>query len=283
MKRRASGFTLLELLVVIGIICILISLLLSVISSARQSAQRSTCQQNLRNLMTAIIAYTTDNDGWLPYCNWNDNIDNSGTTPPCYGAGWLYSSLNLRKGSSVPSIATAWNGLRLPPVEGVQSGVIYPYLKTLTSYHCSAEEQQLWTGQESLTTYVMNGAEWCYAPTKANTLADFYSGKESSPGHPANPGTRTPQFPNPTTSAFLIERMNQMLYAQNNVTVVTNSPPAGAPNEYTLTTRHNKGGNVAMLDGHVEFWMPAEYNMWVAQITKPGPLWYNPNNLVTGQ
>jgi len=66
-KRPARGaFTLVELLVVIGIIAVLISVLLPALSRARQAARRMACLSNLRQIGQSFRLYETENRGYIP-------------------------------------------------------------------------------------------------------------------------------------------------------------------------------------------------------------------------
>src|SRR5687768_8011808 len=64
--QRRAAFTLVELLVVIGIIAILISILLPTLNRARESARATKCLSNMRNLAQATLMFAQENRGLMP-------------------------------------------------------------------------------------------------------------------------------------------------------------------------------------------------------------------------
>lgn len=65
--HRNRAFTLVELLVVIGIIAVLISILLPVVSRAQDQARSAACKSNLRQIFLATQTYANNNKGSLPF------------------------------------------------------------------------------------------------------------------------------------------------------------------------------------------------------------------------
>jgi prepilin-type processing-associated H-X9-DG protein/prepilin-type N-terminal cleavage/methylation domain-containing protein len=86
--KKAPGFTLVELLVVIGIIALLISVLMPALNKARASAMQITCLSNLRQVDLAFYAYSLDNKSKVPGSYWEGpiNLDWGGVNNALYQA-----------------------------------------------------------------------------------------------------------------------------------------------------------------------------------------------------
>ncbi len=65
-NKRRCGFTLVELLVVLGIITLLAAILLPIFLAARERGRATACASNLRQLHLAFSMYAADNGGYLP-------------------------------------------------------------------------------------------------------------------------------------------------------------------------------------------------------------------------
>jgi len=102
---RAGGraFTLVELLVVIGIITVLISILLPTLSKARESAGRTACLSNLRQVHEAFVLYALENRDQVPLGyragskQFNSMIYSGGTTQRFVILGAFYVADRMRE------------------------------------------------------------------------------------------------------------------------------------------------------------------------------------------
>ena len=84
--RRSRGCSLVELLVVIGIITVLLAVLLPALATARRQAMRTKCASNLRQLVVAANLYADTNHDFMPPAHY---LDPTGNPPNSVGGAVL--------------------------------------------------------------------------------------------------------------------------------------------------------------------------------------------------
>lgn len=207
-----GGFTLVELLVVIGIITILIALLLPALRAAREQAKQVQCMSNLRQLGMMAHNYVSISNGYFPIAKYGD------------GDEWDFRV-----------VTDAVTGVKL-----VEPGILWLYKGTMKIQQCPSYEQASSTATDPYTGYNYNVSfighghgEAVFAPRKMSQVkrlsetalfgdGQYYGG--------TNKYMRAPVRENPVTIG-------------DGVSVATRA--AG-----TQGYRHRNSTNVCYADGH---------------------------------
>lgn len=122
------AFTLIELLVVISVIALLMGVLVPALRAAREQGRIIRCGANVGNLTMAWLMYQDDNDGQLvPVCVSISIPSVSFYHPkePNWWVKWRVSK-DLQCNSKREK-------------EGIRRGLLYPYVKDVSAYHCPSD------------------------------------------------------------------------------------------------------------------------------------------------
>ena len=142
-RRHESGFTLVELLVVIGIIALLISMLLPALNKARRAAKTVQCSANIRSILQGMQIYAAQNNGSIPGSPHTSsrfiyNDLNTATQNPAFSNTNCPSVISISDWAS--PIAKVM-GLRFEEgASGAERAARYEYLRDAPPFLCPENE-----------------------------------------------------------------------------------------------------------------------------------------------
>ena len=255
--RKRGAFTLVELLVVVGIIAVLVALLMPALAAARRQVNRVHCAANLRSIGQAMTLYT-QLYGYYP-------------------GDYLYPA----SGDAV----AVWP-VRLRPLLGDQRAVFYcpsqdprcqwtddapGRVLRATDDHArygyeAGERLLLWDMYFSYAYNAWGTGKWGYPPTG---LGDVTGSIPSDMIGPVAPERRASEVRMPSEMIAITDSAADGLFDHQVVPANSSPPDAGAG------WVHGGAANVLFCDGHVESRLPLDivFSPWDENVDRTSMLW----------
>lgn len=246
-RTHRSAFTLVELLVVIGIIALLISILLPALARAREQAKITMCLSNVRQLTAAWTAYANENKGHFCSSNVQGVYPNDPNSWLFWGGG--YQNVFRLAGYPFPQPDVFWSWIGAGSSSfSIEGGKIYPYLRDTRVYACP---DMTWpTG----SSYQINGllAGQVGTPKTWLTLSQIK--------HPATTFVFIEGY---DPHGWLINSFISPIYPAKNF--------GSIPGMNHQPNSPNAGTTISFTDGHAVFWKYSDPRVQSLLSTNPQP------------
>ena len=257
--RRGTGFSLVELLVVIGIIALLLGLLLPALSGFRQRAREVHCQATLRNIGFAGQLHANDHRGRLPLGGWQFNPVGGVVNPAGVGDAdekyyMYYTDAGIRRPVPITASLASVLGVkfRLDSRANLEADLQRDGVRNL--FRCWSQEPQGhagsmgdgmgWGPPSEWSSYIFNEA----LLARRNQPWEFPQGHMSKIRRPGAVMFAMDANPRDFLMVFDMTRNYTMWDFHN---LVSDQPKQYGPEPIDFV-RHRYRGNVLFCDWHVE-------------------------------
>jgi prepilin-type N-terminal cleavage/methylation domain-containing protein len=207
--RRHRGFTLMELLIVIGIIALLVGILLPMVTRAREMASRTVCLSNIRQLQLGWLAYAEEHKG--RFCTANLSVV---YTVAVEGVGGLERNGGWLSG---PDQLNNW-------VIDFPNSRLWPYVHDINVYYCPNDTRPV-----KGAPYPMYGGS---LGVNGASLASYGMNKLMGEAYVTGVGSGLTELlpTNPSNvNARVMQTLSQIRHPESTFVFIETSPIDGSP------------------------------------------------------
>src|SRR5579859_1047471 len=224
-RSRHSAFTILELIIVIGIIMLLAGILFPLVGRIKEAGKRTQCLGNLRSLTQAWLAYAGENNS--RFCSSLRNTGDPGGITPGFYWGWL--------NTTPPN-----------PLDIVRRGNLWSFVNNTDTFRCPDDTSSL---TDNPSSYAVNGL------LAGNIGAPFPFHKLDEIASAPNTFVFIEQaFPMSVKHGAISDTFATPLYPNPPILTATSWPGQN----HKGAKAYAEGTAISFADGHALFWQYAD-------------------------